>query len=279
MHGIVPVSDLRSDALSLADPPANDPPDHVPERSPGPDAARLRAYVHDLRNPAGAIGMAANLLGSTVGPLIDALPAAQRALARTALAALSESVDQMRHILDHLSAQLPAPLVEHGPSGPVVEAFARPSSVALDEVLRRLEILVVTRSATPGLVHVACPPGLSVLGRPSEILRAMVNVVENALEAASSGGRKQPRVEVTARAVRGGVEVTVANAGPKMPEAVAAYLEGRSETPPISTHGNGIGVTVVRRVMEGHGGSVRVVRRHGVTYVTLRFPAAGATPE
>ncbi len=270
--------DRATPTLAWRGPAANDPAASSPP-APAVDAAKIRACVHDLRNPAGAIGMAASLLRSTVEPLLPGLPAAQRALARTALAALAESVDQVRHLLDRISAELPAPLVDHAPPrGPVVEAFARPRPFDLAHVLRRLEVLVVTRAATPGLVHVEACEGLWVEGRTSELLRAFVNLVENALEAGARAGAADAWAGV--RAYRDGdrVVVDVSNEGPAMPAEVRAYLEGRTQAPPASAGGNGIGTTVVRRVVEDHGGIVRVLRAGGRTTVRVGLPAAGAPP-
>jgi signal transduction histidine kinase len=102
--------------------------------------------------------------------------------------------------------------------------------------------------------------------------RAVTNVIENALHAMPNGGR----LEV--QAVREGdmLAITVRDTGVGMDdEALARLFEPYFSTKAIGT---GLGLTIARRNVELHGGSIAVDSRRGEgTTVTLRVPIAQAT--
>jgi signal transduction histidine kinase len=109
------------------------------------------------------------------------------------------------------------------------------------------------------------------------VSRAVVNLLENALHAVGDRGRIA--VRVTSSKNEGWVEVAVEDDGPGLtPQALARAFE-----PFFSTKGNGsgLGLALVRRVAEDHGGSAALVSDPGgTTRATLRFPfTARAEPE
>jgi len=89
------------------------------------------------------------------------------------------------------------------------------------------------------------------------IEQALVNLVRNALQASA------PPAEVLLKVVDDGdgVRFTVADRGPGVPSEMRPrmfepFVTGRAE-------GTGLGLAVVRRVVELHGGRVTIERRHG----------------
>ncbi|MGA8891811.1 MAG: protoglobin domain-containing protein [Anaeromyxobacteraceae bacterium] len=122
----------------------------------------------------------------------------------------------------------------------------------------------------PGvMVEVAAPEELAVTGDAVSLRQALVNLIMNAVEAACPDGA----VRVTARPDGGAVAFAIDDDGPGIPEAV----RGRLFEPLITSkaHGNGLGLALVKRVAERHGGSVaHEPRPAGGTRFTLRVPAA-----
>ena len=121
----------------------------------------------------------------------------------------------------------------------------------------------------PGVtLEISAAEGLSVRGDPVQLRQAVVNLLLNAVQAAGPEGE----VRIVSRADEGGLAVDVEDDGPGVPEAV----RGRLFEPLITTkeHGNGLGLALVKRVAERHGGTVlHEPRPGGGTRFTLRLPA------
>ena len=106
---------------------------------------------------------------------------------------------------------------------------------------------------------------------PGKVERVMLNLLFNACEVAPPDGGK---VEVTTRAGADGIEIRVADNGPGIPEAIRENLFH-----PFVSHGKekgiGLGLTVVQKIMQDHGGEVSVESTGPAgTVFRLTFPAA-----
>ncbi|HWP34041.1 MAG TPA: GAF domain-containing protein [Thermodesulfobacteriota bacterium] len=125
--------------------------------------------------------------------------------------------------------------------------------------------LVVTRELAPAL-----PP---VLGDRDQLEQLFLNLVLNAIDALPPGGR----LTVATRRAAAGVEAEVADDGPGIPEEVRRRLfEPFNTTKP---NGMGLGLAIVRRIAEGHKGTIRVWSEPGRgTSFTLALPAADGRP-
>lgn len=105
--------------------------------------------------------------------------------------------------------------------------------------------------------------------------QALHNLIKNALEAI--GDERKPQLVIATRALeRGGepwVELSVADNGPGLP----ADFDERWYEPYTSSkaRGTGLGLAVVKKIAEEHGGSVRAANRaQGGAEFTLCLPAA-----
>lgn len=90
---------------------------------------------------------------------------------------------------------------------------------------------------------------------PTRVEQALVNLLRNALQASDTP------VELSVRREDGGLVFLVADRGPGVPPAVRErlfqpFVTGR-------TQGTGLGLAVVRRVAELHGGTIAAVSRTG----------------
>ena len=109
-------------------------------------------------------------------------------------------------------------------------------------------------------------------GDPRLLRRLLRNLLENARR--HGGGTP---VEVRVRNSDGGVEFTVCDRGPGVPEAERERIFEPFYRPDDSrsreTGGTGLGLAIVRAVVNDHGGDVEIQSPPGVgTRVTLRLP-------
>jgi nitrogen fixation/metabolism regulation signal transduction histidine kinase len=104
--------------------------------------------------------------------------------------------------------------------------------------------------------------------------RALVNLIDNGLNACTQAGA-DPRVALTARSdADGGLVLTVADDG----VGIAPELRERIFEPDFSTRkeGMGLGLAIVDGIVRGHGGTIEVASEPGAGAVfTLRLPAGG----
>ncbi len=126
------------------------------------------------------------------------------------------------------------------------------------------------------VVLVAAPLPGSVLGDPRRLEQIVSNLLENAVEYTSEGGR----VDVALEADSHGARIRVTDTGEGIaPELVPHVFEHFRQADSTSTrrHGGlGLGLTIVRELVRLHGGSVRAESRghgSGATFV-VELPLA-----
>ena len=95
----------------------------------------------------------------------------------------------------------------------------------------------------------------------------LLNLLLNALEAMVDGGR----LEVTARAADGQMEIQVRDSGAGIaPEDLSHVFDPYFTT---KSTGTGLGLAIVHQIVEAHRGTLHIDSRPGAgTTVTLRLP-------
>jgi signal transduction histidine kinase len=135
------------------------------------------------------------------------------------------------------------------------------SAVRLEALLTHVEALIAPAWLARDGGAVGCrvePATLELRADPAQLEQVLINLAKNAFEATAS--TPHARLDIDARLVRGGrLAITVADNGP----GVASGDEARIFTPFYSTKagGSGIGLTVVRNLVHGMGGTVRHAKR------------------
>jgi signal transduction histidine kinase len=110
----------------------------------------------------------------------------------------------------------------------------------------------------------------AIQGDAGQLRQVLLNLVDNALHAASPKGR----VQVTGRVADGQVEVAVEDSGPGVsPETLRRLFEPLITT---KTKGIGLGLALVKRIVERHGGTVKYAPREGGgARFVVRLPGGG----
>lgn len=213
--------------------------------------------AHEVRNPLGGILLYATMLERD----LDSLPESQRVAARIASAARG---------LDAIVGDI---LAFANPQEPK----CRPVRVAelLSEAIELLKPRWVKLDCTVEILDADA----AVMARvePTQIMRVMLNVLSNAIDAAGESGHVWVRFERASPAERF-VQIRVADDGPGVPRAMVQRIFNPFFTTKDS--GTGLGLAIVHRVLEAHGGEVVVGDRPGGGAVfTLSLPAEPTYPD
>jgi signal transduction histidine kinase len=139
--------------------------------------------------------------------------------------------------------------------------FARRPSLAMEEVPVAAvleEIAEISRPAAGGPeLCVECEPGLMACADRTQLRRALLNLVKNAVVAAGVSGRVALAVRADPSA-RQRIEWEIRDSGPGVPD----QIRDKIFTPFFTTHerGTGLGLAFVAEIARDHGGSVSVDR-------------------
>ncbi len=141
----------------------------------------------------------------------------------------------------------------------------------LDQVVRRNEPVASDAGVT---LDVQVDPEVDQLyGDPHRLEQAVDNLVANALRYTPRGGR----VSVAALSAGPWVAITVTDTGPGIaPEHLDHIFDRFYKADPsrvASGEGSGLGLSIVRAIVERHGGDVQVTSEPGRTVFTVRLPA------
>ena len=211
----------------------------------------IATVSHEIRNPLGTIQTALYSLRKRIGDQGDAvtmsLDRADRSILRCDRI-IGELLDYTRtHEPVRVETPLDSWLAE------VLDDFNLPAGVTVSQKLDSRTTLWVDRSRVQGCV---------------------VNLLSNACQSMLDRPAIQDRCElyVESRCCDGRMEILVTDTGPGMaPEVLAKIFEPMFST---RTFGVGLGLPIVKKNMEQHGGGVEITSAVGRgTAVTLWFPA------
>jgi nitrogen fixation/metabolism regulation signal transduction histidine kinase len=212
-----------------------------------------RMVAHEIKNPLTPIAVSvADLKRSFERDRAD-FPA----ILDQAVKTIGAEVDALKRILQEVSdfGRLPAPTL--APCR-VAELMADLASLYGREIgALRLELAPVE-----GDIPFTADRG--------QVRQALVNLIQNGLDATEAGGR----VVVSSRVEGGALEISVSDDGPGM----SAERKAGLFVPGLTTkaHGSGLGLVIVQRIVNEHGGSVAAETEPGQgTTFRVRLPLAG----
>jgi len=208
--------------------------------------------AHEVRNPVAAIRGAAQAI----------VPGATAEQSAEMLEVIQEETARLGHVVgEFLDYARPA-----SPRRELVDLADAARRVARDAGLAGLDLRIELE------IEDDAP---RTLGDPEQIRRAFENLVRNAGEATGAGGT------LTVRIASGGTRVVARfeDDGPGIDEEQIPTLFQPFQT--SRPGGTGLGLALVHRIVEAHGGEIRVDGRPGSGAIfTLFFPIApGADPD
>jgi len=226
----------------------------------------MQIASHELRTPLTVIRGYASLLED--GSLGEIPPAAQHAI-RTLMDKSSEMRGQVERML--LLARLEDGAVEQQ----MTEVDLR---TVVTDAVERVRPQLVLKQGTVN-VDLATTP-LTIVGDPERLATAVDNLLQNAVKFSAG----PPEIEVTGDRADGRVRLIVKDHGIGIPTAARSRLFEkfyRVNDPELNNVvGTGIGLYLVRQVVEGHGGRVEVDSQPGqgsAFEIDLPYALEGAT--
>ena len=113
---------------------------------------------------------------------------------------------------------------------------------------------------------------LVVLGDPDKLARVFDNVLRNAVNYSTPGGR----VDIQARTVGRQAEITIRNEGLEIPEGELANIFQKfyrlDAARSSRTGGAGLGLAIAKEIVERHGGSIRAESNGRLTSFVISLP-------
>jgi signal transduction histidine kinase len=229
------------------------------------EMARLKSdfvanVSHDLKTPLSLIRMFAETLEMNRAP--------DEATRREYYAVITRESQRLTRLIDNV---LDFSRIEDGRQR--YDIVPTPVEPIVQEVVEAFRYSLAQQGFK---VDVEVAPDLPELPLDAEAIKqALANLVDNAIK--YSGDRR--RVRVSARAVDREVRIDVADEGIGVPPGEARrifekfYRVGRSETQ--GRRGSGLGLALVKHIVEAHGGRVSVDSRMGEgSRFSLHFPVA-----
>ena len=216
----------------------------------------IAVVAHDLKNPLNAIELRGRLLEKS----------APDTRAREHLASIRHSVEvmkrQIRGLLDSASLEaghLRLDVDDHDLHQLVTEVFDVLAPVATDQAIQ------LVTEVKPGTVR-TCDG--------DRITQVLFNLVGNALKFTPSGGS----VTITCEDQGGATAVTVRDTGAGIAPEAVSHIFDRFYTSGGRTAGTGLGLDIVKGLVEAHGGTLTVSSKVGDgSAFTFTIPSAPRT--
>ncbi|MEM7425387.1 MAG: PAS-domain containing protein [Pseudomonadota bacterium] len=160
---------------------------------------------------------------------------------------------------------------------------AETTNVNLNDVLEAsLEVAGYSMRTSGVDVSLRLSPDLpSVWGDPDQLNQIFTNLLVNAEQALRGWqGRKKVKIVSRYEPVQKEVVVKVQDSGPGIPEKVRSRIFEPFFTTKEVGEGTGIGLAFCHRIVDTHGGTIRVATADGGgTAFFVRFPASAHTPD
>jgi nitrogen fixation/metabolism regulation signal transduction histidine kinase len=218
-----------------------------------------RRVAHEIKNPLTPIALSAERIKRHIERGVRG-DSASRAIIESCADTIGSAVEMVRKLVDEFST-----LARFPQSQPRVADLNRIilSAMALfDGRLAGVDVKLELADDLP-----------QIMADPEGIKRVVANLVENAAESMKDSVVRQIRIGTALLETRDAVEIEVSDTG----EGVTAETKEKLFLPYFSTkaRGTGLGLAIVARILEDHGGTVRVEENHPVgTRFLVELPVA-----
>ena len=246
---------------------------------------RLVAGVaHELNNPISFVlgnVHALNRYTTRLRQYLDAVHADAALGKNPALMALAQKL-RIEHILDDLPSLMDGTIEGAQRTASIVDGLKRFSAldsetmevVDVNGVIERAIHWVRTGMKLDFDVELQACPGCVVPGNAGQLLQVLMNLIQNAYDAASAQPGVAPVLKIDAKRESNALVITLHDNGPGIaPQAMSSIFEPFFTTKPVGK-GTGLGLSISYGIIERHGGTL-AARNHpqGGAEFVLRLPA------
>ena len=227
-----------------------------------------RRLAHEIKNPLTPVALAAGRIEVQLDRYAAAKTDAERAAIRETLESLTHTIDREVRSLNTLVSSFSdvARFPTIRPEANDINAVVGDAVSVFDGRLPDIDLRLIT---DPEIAQAEIDP--------PAFKRAIVNLIDNAADVLQESWVKEIVVSTQGRPDSDGVEVIVADSGP----GISAENKERLFLPYFSTknRGSGLGLPIVRSVVEEHGGSIRVEDNQPAgTRFVIELPAVAKEP-
>jgi signal transduction histidine kinase len=248
----------------------------VPTRDTGDPLDELGTLVNDMLGRiqtlvGGMRGALDNVAHDLRTPLTRFRNVAEAAIVAGDPAAMREGLARALEEADRVNATLTALMdISQAETGTLQ---LRRETVALPAIVEQAVALFADEAEDAGLsLRVDAPADLEVPADPTRLRQVLANLIGNAVKYSTPGGR----IEVTARRDRDAVCITVRDTGIGIAAEHLPFIWDRLYRADASrtARGLGLGLSLVKAIVEAHGGTVGVTSEPGKgSTFTVRLPA------
>ncbi|HEY8906680.1 MAG TPA: ATP-binding protein [Rhodoferax sp.] len=246
---------------------------------------RLVAGVaHELNNPISFVLGNVHVLNRYTTRLrqyLDALHAEACLSNNATLMAMAEKL-RIEHILKDLPSLMEGTIEGAQRTASIVDGLKRFSVldgeerevVAVDGMVERAIHWVRTGMKLDFDVEFQSCTGCTVMGNAGQLLQVLMNLIQNAYDAAFTPAGDTPKLRISARREANWVVISLHDNGPGIaPEVMSRIFEPFFTTKPVGK-GTGLGLSISYGIVERHGGTLSA-RNHpdGGAEFMLRIPA------
>ena len=248
---------------------------------------RLVAGVaHELNNPISFVLGNVHVLDRYTTRLrqyLDALHAEAAITENPDLCALSAKL-RIEHILHDLPSLMAGTMEGAQRTAAIVDGLKRFSvldgedreTVPINSLIERAIHWVRTGMKLEFEVNFEPCPGCTVKGNAGQLLQVLMNLIQNAFDAAFHPEGPVPRLLISVTQTTNAIEIRLHDNGPGIaPEVMSRIFEPFFTTKPVGK-GTGLGLSISYGIVERHGGALTALNHPlGGAVFVLRLPACG----
>lgn len=228
----------------------------------------VAGLVHEVRSPLGTWGMGLDLIEQAVHDL--AIPdAAVLGQPRTVgMRQVQTQINALRLAWEHVTEVIDVLSDYGGQRATHTQATLAPASL----VTTAARMMTQTAQAHRARIVVHDPPAdlPPILGSPTRLRQALVNLLGNACEAMGTTGGT---VTITLAHVEAGLEIAIEDDGIGLPVDLRELIGEPFVTTKGDRGGLGLGLAIVQRIVRDHGGTFTLgPRRSTGTRATILLP-------
>ena len=119
-------------------------------------------------------------------------------------------------------------------------------------------------------VQLIVPDDLTIVGVDIKLFQLWSNLIKNAIESMDER-KERGEIIITAKQLSNSIQVNVQNNGPEIPVEIQKSIFEKFFTTKSERNGSGLGLSIVKNVIEDHNATISVSSKIGATVFKITF--------